>query len=62
MFNWNGTIIEDAKDDEKNFDIALKHLRHGVMGFEVFEISGDPENIQRFLDYYELELDTETGN
>lgn len=59
MFDWNGTLLDDVKADEKTFGIKLNHINGGVMGFEVFEIIGTDEAVQNFLDHYELELDDE---
>jgi hypothetical protein len=58
IFDWNGTLLQEVLEDEKNFEISLRQLAgKGIMGFEVFEISGKEEQIQKFLDFYELELD-----
>jgi hypothetical protein len=56
IFDWNGKLLEDVREDEKTFDVKLEHRPgEGTMGFEVFEISGS--GVARFLGHYSLELD-----
>ena len=58
IFDWNGSLLDDVKADEKKFLISLSHVPgEDIMGFKTFEIGGDPEFVQDFLDHYELELD-----
>lgn len=61
MYDWNGSLLEDVKEDEKKFSISLKHEpgAASLPGFITFTVNGDDESIQDFLDYYELELDGE---
>lgn len=60
IFDWSGELLKEIKEDEIKFGINLEHLpSQDEMGFMVFRISGNHEDVQLFLDHYHLELNPE---
>lgn len=59
LFDWDGTLLEDLKADEKKFDITIAHVpnQKDAAGAEAFELGGETEKVVAFLKYYDLTLD-----
>lgn len=58
LFNWDGTLLEDLKEDEKRFGITTRVPdQRDAAGAEAFELDGPPEKVAAFLKHYDLQLD-----
>lgn len=58
FFDAFGNLEENARADERTFNIKLTRTDEPMlMGFHQYTIEGTPEDIQKFLKYYDIELD-----
>jgi len=57
MFDWNGTNVEEMVQDAENFGFKILSSKEGDMGFFVYELEGEPETLDAFVDHYDLEWD-----
>lgn len=59
MFDWNGTTAEEMVQDAEKFGFAIVSSEEGEMGFLGYELSGEPEALDAFAEFYDLEWDDE---
>ncbi len=59
MFDWNGTTAEEMIQDAEKFGFTIVNSEEGELGFLGYELSGEDENLETFLEFYELEWDDE---
>lgn len=59
MFDWNGNTAEEMVQDAEKFGFKILNSEEGDMGFLAYELEGEPEALDAFVNYYELEWDDE---
>jgi hypothetical protein len=57
LFDWNGNLDAEVKEDEAKFGIKATPIGNRCMGHQEFEIEGDAEAIARFMEFYGLDAD-----